>query len=245
MVRNQTQRPPTVSTLPALAERLIVETSRHGLDRRLILPPAALVVLLLGLGQDHTAGLELIAATPAPAQTVRQALVSAGEEFGYLTGALDPLTRLLTLEASAGDHVDRAVAAILRVLSTAALPVLAEHPLIAGDLLGPLYTLVMAPGDRTARGAFYTPPALAQLLGALTGFPKPGEAVSDPCSGTGGLVLALIRAMRAAGRVPELVHWHLQDLDGLALALAGVQLAAHGMPWVTLTQGNTLAQVAS
>lgn len=188
--------------------------------------------------------LELIAASPAPAQTVQQALVSAGEEFGYLTGALDPLTRLLTLEASAGDHVDRAVAAILRVLSTAGLPVLAEHPLIAGDLLGPLYTAVVAPGDRTARGAFYTPATLAQLL-AATGLPRSGEAVSDPCSGTGGLVLALIRAMRAAGGVPELVHWHLQDLDGLALALAGVQLAAHGMPWVTLAQGNSLARAAS
>ena len=243
MARTRPQRPTTASPLPALGDRLIAETSRHGLDRRLILPPAAVAVLLLGLGDDHAAGLELIAADPTPAETIRRALESAGEEFGYLVGALDPLTRLLTFESH--EHVDRAVAGVLRVLATAGLPDMAEHPLVAGDVLGPLYTLVMARADRTARGAFYTPPALAQLLAAMTGLPGPGEAVSDPCSGTAGLVLAMIRAMRAAGQTPELVHWKLQDIDGLALALAGVQLAAHGMPWVTLTHGNTLAQAAS
>lgn len=234
---------PTASTLPTLADRLLVETSRHGLDRRLILPPAALAVLLLGLGDDHAAGLELIAGRPHPAQTVRQAMESAGEEFSYLTDAVDPLLRVIPLDDL--EHVDKAVAAVLRVLAAADLPSLAENPLVAGDLLGPLYATVMAPADRTARGAFYTPPALAQLLTAMTGLPAPGETVSDPCSGTAGLVLAMIRAMRAAGRLPELVHWHLHDIDGLALALAGVQLAAHGMPWVTLTRGNALAQTAS
>ncbi len=243
MSRKQPQRRTNTSTLPALAERLIAETSRHGLDSRLILPPAALAVLLLGLGDDHTAGLELIASHSHPAHTIRQALESAGEEFGYLTHALDPLLQLLDLENL--DHVNRAVAALLRVLAAADLPNLAQSPLVAGDLLGPLYTAVMAPADRTARGAFYTPPALAQLLAGMTGLPRPGESVSDPCSGTAGLALAMIRAMRAAGRAPELVHWSLQDIDGLALALAGVQLAAHGMPWVTLTRGNALAQAAS
>lgn len=64
----------------------------------------------------------------------------------------------------------------------------------------------------------------------------------DPCSGTGGLALAMLRMMRAAGRAPELVHWRLHDLDALALALAGIQLAAHGMPWVTLTCGNAITE---
>jgi len=233
----------TASTLPSLADRLIAETSRHGLDRRLILPPAALAVLLLGLGEHHAAGLELIAEHSRPAHTVRQALEAAGEEFDYLNGSLDPLTRLLDFEKP--DLVDRAVSALLSVLAAAGLPSLAEHPLVAGDLLGPLYSAVMAPADIAARGAFYTPPALAQLIAAMTGLPRPGQSVSDPCSGTAGLTIAMLRAMRVDGRAPELVHWQLQDLDGLALALAGIQMAAHGIPHVTLTHGNTLAQAAS
>jgi type I restriction enzyme M protein len=243
MPSTRPRRSTTVSTLPTLADRLIAETSRHGLDRRLILPPAALAVLLLGLGENQAASLNLIAERARPAHTVREALEAASDEFDYLNGSLDPLTRLLAFENH--DHADRAVSALLRVLAAAGLPALAEHPLVAGDLLGPLYTAVMAPADRTARGAFYTPPALAQLLAAMTGLPHPGQSVSDPCSGTAGLAIAMVRAMRAAGRAPELVHWKLQDLDGLALALAGVQLAAHGIPHVTLTHGNTLAQAAS
>ena len=85
----------------------------------------------------------------------------------------------------------------------------------------------------------------AQLIAAMTGLPRPGRSVSDPCSGTAGLAIAMVRAMRVAGRAPELVHWQLQDLDGLAVALAGIQMAAHGIPHVTLTHGNTLAQAAS
>lgn len=237
------RRPSNPPNLLTLADRLTAETSRHGLARRLILPPAALAVLLIGLGDEQSVALERIAAHARPSQIVREALAATTEEFGYLHGALDPLTRLLSFET--GDQVDRALAAILLLLADADLPTLAEHPLVAGDLLGPLYTAVMAPTDRAARGAFYTPPALAQLLAAMTALPNPGETVSDPCSGTAGLILAMIRAMRAAGRAPELVHWILQDLDGLALALAGIQLAAHGMPRVTLTLGNTLAQAAS
>lgn len=57
----------------------------------------------------------------------------------------------------------------------------------------------------------------------------------------GGLVIAAIRAMRRRGGVPELVRWVLGDIDRLALACAGVQVAAHGMPVVVLRPGNALA----
>ena len=174
-------------------------------------------------------------------------LEAAGAEFPYLVGHLEPLTRILSPAGPAGpespdsmDSLERATAAILRSLAEQDLHDLVQRPDVAGDLLGPLYTAVMAPGDRTARGAFYTPPALGQLLAAIAGLPRPGQSVYEPCSGTGGLVIATVRAMRAVGRAPELVSWHLQDIDGLALALAGVQLAALGLPAVTLTHGNAL-----
>lgn len=225
-------------TLPLLSDRLLRETSARGLDPRLTLLPTAAAVLLLGIGPDQPRVLQHLAHTVDPAATVCSILTAAGQEHTYLTAHLDPLTRLATGGDTAG--TDRAVAAMLDVLAATDLSSLAEAPEVAGDVLGPMHTQVMAPADRKARGAFYTPPALAQVLALMAGLPGPGESICDPCSGTGGLVIATVRALRAAGRSAELIHWHLQDLDALALAIAGIQLSAHGLPWVTLTQGNSL-----
>lgn len=226
-------------TLPQLGDRLLRETSARGLDPRLILLPTAAAVLLLGLRQDQPHALEHLARTANPAATICAVLRAAVAEHAYLSGHLNPLTRLADGGDTAGTH--QGIAAMLEVLAAADLPSLAEAPTVAGDILGPLYTQVMAPADRTVRGAFYTPPALAQVLAVMAGLPKAGESVCDPCSGTGGLVIATVRALRAVGRCPELVHWHLQDIDALALALAGIQLAAHGLPCVSLTAGNSLS----
>lgn len=61
------------------------------------------------------------------------------------------------------------------------------------DLLGLAHEALLAPADRKARGAHYTPPALADRLVALT-LPPSAERVLDPACGGGAFLLAASRA---------------------------------------------------
>ncbi|HYF47309.1 MAG TPA: N-6 DNA methylase, partial [Acidimicrobiales bacterium] len=74
------------------------------------------------------------------------------------------------------------------------------------DLLGLAHEALLAPADRKARGAHYTPPALADRLVALTLPPRP-ERVLDPACGGGAFLLASARA-----GVPELCGVELDPL---------------------------------
>lgn len=89
-----------------------------------------------------------------------------------------------------------------------------------------------------------TPASVCQLMAAVLQV-RPGESVYDPACGSAGMVVALIRQMRARGQHPELVRWSMNDLDPVAVALAGVNLAIHGMPYVTLNCGDALAPEAA
>ncbi|MET0880700.1 MAG: N-6 DNA methylase, partial [Acidimicrobiales bacterium] len=91
------------------------------------------------------------------------------------------------------------------------------------DLLGLAHEALLAPDDRKARGAHYTPPALADRLVRLT-LPSGAERVLDPACGGGAFLLALIRA-----GVPEPVG---VELDSLAaeVARAATALARAGQP---------------
>lgn len=178
-----------------------------------------------------------LADQPRPTQAVIAVLEQTEQAFDYLQGHLEPLTD--PLRASGRADIDEATAAVLRVLADADLDQVVAHHQVAGDLLGAVHTLTMGPGERSARGAFYTPPALAHLMACLVDVAA-GESFNDPCAGCGGLAIATIRRMRPQGQTPELVHWVLGDLDATALACAGVQLAAMGMPVVTLRPRNAL-----
>ena len=62
------------------------------------------------------------------------------------------------------------------------------------DLLGLAHEALLAPVDRKARGAHYTPPALADRLVALS-LPSTAAAVLDPACGGGAFLLAAGRAL--------------------------------------------------
>lgn len=178
-----------------------------------------------------------LAEQPRPTQAVMAVLEQTEQAFDYLKGHLEPLTD--PLRTTGRTDIDQATAAVLRVLGAADLDQVVAHHQVAGDLLGAVHTLTMGPSERSGRGAFYTPPALAHLMACLVDV-GPGESFNDPCAGCGGLAIATIRRMRTQGQSPELVHWVLGDLDAAALACAGVQLAAMGMPVVTLRPGDAL-----
>lgn len=228
----------TLPRIERLTEQLSGQAQAQGLEPHLILPPAAATVMLLGSGDLYTPILEGLAASADPVGLLGQLFGAQAACLPYLAGQLDPLTSIMT-RSSHPDRVNRAIRGMFNVLARTDLHQLLETPAVAGDLLGPLHTLITCKAARSSRGAFYTPPSLGALLAAL-GDVRPGESFSDPCCGTGGLAIAMIRGMRADRQVPELVRWHLQDIDPLAVALAGVQLAAHGMPLVHLVCGNSL-----
>lgn len=224
------------TTAPALARSLLAVVDQHGADRRLILPAAALSVVLLGAGEStRRLLLRSAAAHRDPVGVVRTVLRSLPASAPYLAGHLGPLTDLLD---------DAAPVALMRelleVLTVADLTRLADDPLVGGDLLGWLYPHVMTPGDREARGAFYTPSSVGGLLAELVPL-REGQVFYEPCVGCGGLAVAAIRAARRSGLAPESVRWVLGDIDRLALACAGIQMAAHGMTEVELRSGDALS----
>lgn len=221
-----------------LWQRVTDRARSRGMDPRLALPVAAAAVTLLGVGQPlHRVFVTAMSTSKQPAATVGALLNTLQQARPYLDGHLEPLLNLL--RDTTDPEVNTVVGEMLSQLANGDLPALAEQPDVAGDVLGPLYTSLTAPADRSARGAFYTPPALASLMAMLVD-PQPGESCYEPCVGTGGMVIAAIRAMRGRGQTPETVRWVIGDIDRLALAIAGCQLAAHGMVHVHLVPGNAL-----
>ena len=104
------------------------------------------------------------------------------------------------------------------------------------DLLGLAHEALLAPADRKARGAHYTPPALADRLVALS-LPPTAAAVLDPACGGGAFLLAAGRALVARGRsAGEAVRClHGIDVDPLAVEVARAATA--------LWSGGTPAKV--
>lgn len=224
-------------TPAVLVSRLTRVTDRHGADRRLTLPVTAVGLCLIGAGPD--ASRELFRGAqehPRPGTVLTGTLRAIQSWFPYLFGHLEPL---LTISE---DGSDKVVGELFGVLAGVPLEDVAEQA--HGDLLGTLYMDVIAPGDRSARGAFYTPAHVGHLMAAIAPVSS-GDTFHEPCVGCGGLVVATIREMRSRGVAPETVHWVIGDVDRLALACAGIQLAAHGMVQVTLQPGNMFARPAT
>lgn len=236
---------PTTATPPVkVAERLSTHANRRGVDTKPVVL-SAVATHCLFLGVETEARSEIVGALGRLAEAdvdqfgaaYRSVWRAHAEAFPYLRGHLGPFTEWL---APASDESKaRALAAALVESAEMDLHASAEADGVQGDLLGQVLTAVEAPGDRTARGAFYTPVSVAHLMAALSG-PVEHETFSDPCCGAGGLAVASVREMRRAGKRPETVQWVLNDLDPTAVAVAGVAMSIHGMPSVSLTCGNAL-----
>lgn len=216
-----------------LVERWAAPLLAGGHDPRGLLGPLAVAVLLIGTGEECArAALTTLARCECPVAAVGRMLEAATYEFAYLRSETGRLLELMPA-------VDAPIAGVLEAIAGSRLPELAHRPGVEGDVLGPVYAVITPGVDRQARGAFYTPPALAQLMSRLV-MPEEGSAVAEPCVGAGGLVLAAARAMRRAGLNPDTVTWHVGDVDRLALSLCAVQLSAHGLHRVVLHPGNAL-----
>ncbi|WP_410646218.1 N-6 DNA methylase [Amycolatopsis sp. cmx-4-54] len=109
------------------------------------------------------------------------------------------------------------------------------------DLLGAVLTTVRTESSWKARGQYYTPTSLTDLIARLAGTPAPGESVNDPACGTGGMFRAAAAAMRSAGDDPATASWEGNDVDELAVACCAVNVVLWGLGTnVLLGVGNTL-----
>ncbi|ACZ32384.1 Type I restriction-modification system methyltransferase subunit-like protein (plasmid) [Xylanimonas cellulosilytica DSM 15894] len=219
-----------------LAKSLHQATARYGASGYLIaLTALATANVLLGAPTSLLAPTLRRLAEPERVVGLTRGLWEATTgHFGYLAGRVDAISGWLE---TAGEHEVRALAACFEVLAGVELH--ASFDEAGGDLLGPVYMSLRGLSSQQAAGAFYTPPDLSVLIGAMT-MPREGAHVMEPCCGAGGMVLGVVKAMRQAGADPDTCTWVLNDLDPVAVALAGVNLAAHGLSRVVLCVGDGL-----
>ncbi len=113
----------------------------------------------------------------------------------------------------------------------AGLPAALPPGMEAADLIAAARPWLLADDDRRARGAVYTPPAVAAglLAVAVEGWAPPARpVVCDPACGGGAFLLAAARWLHAAGHAPAEVVGELlrgADTDPVAVEVAAAALA--------------------
>lgn len=92
-------------------------------------------------------------------------------------------------------------------------------------------TVVEGPEDRKARGAFFTPPAIANFLARWAIHGQPDAKVLDPTCGEGVFLLAAARELRAVGGYEGKLDQQVVgvDLHGESLAEMSRLLEAEGL----------------
>lgn len=110
------------------------------------------------------------------------------------------------------------------------------------DIFGPLLMALRPKQVCAHNGQFYTPADVAKLLAHATSSLAPGEKVFESSAGTGGLILAFARHIRAQGQNPADMHWYLVDIDPIATACLAVNTSLWELgPHVLIGCGNGLA----
>ncbi|MGW8437813.1 N-6 DNA methylase [Nocardiopsis sp. NPDC055879] len=218
---------------------------RHGSGQGHIpLSVVAALALLEPPPNDRHRLADHVTTLPAPRvdALIRQIWIRVVNDRPDLTPALAPLLLVwhgpvpLTEQERRGSHE------VARAAVGAGLYELTEDAdqRHAVDLLGVVMAQLKGPKAQAARGAFYTPAGIAELLTQMTGPTEPG-AVHDPTVGTGGLWRTVATAVRAQGQDPTRLTWVGSDLDPLAIACTAINSLLWGLGLrVLLTVGDVL-----
>ena len=159
--------------------------------------------------------------------------------FAFLHGHLTPLLGWLTDEQPSRENLT-AFTRCAGVLAGIDLHQVATQPAVAGELLGPIYSHLRSVGSRQATGAFFTPMTVCTAMANCLELTE-GDSFAEPSCGAGAMAVAAARDLRRRGLDPAQVRWVLNDIDPLAVALAGVNAVVHRLgPHVTLRSGDGL-----
>lgn len=110
------------------------------------------------------------------------------------------------------------------------------------DVIGVYYTQNIAGPDRQRRGEFYTPRNVSVMMAKMNLDPEAIRArgspvtVSDPCCGSGGMVLACAELMAPD---VDLLRVTLQDVNPVACDMAYINTTLWGIPAEVIC-GNAL-----
>lgn len=119
------------------------------------------------------------------------------------------------------------------------------------DCLGPFYTEINSHAAAAARGEFYTPQEVSEMMAKVTvdaesvierGLPI---TVSDPCSGSGGMILALAKQFslvihKGEESYVDLLRVSAVDINPVACDMTYINTSLWGIPAKVL-RGNTLS----
>lgn len=234
--RKPVAQPEKLAEILTAATRAVGGSSN---EREVQLTALATGALLLGAGDDMVAAsmAHFAAATTDTVADLGNLWQAATDGAPFLHPRIRALTGWLEHAGDQDVHVAKRTFAALTQIDLARTT---EPDNIGSDLLGPTYLFLRSPADRKATGAFYTPWSLSSLIATMV-TPREGDITTEPTCGSGGMVIAAAQAMRDRGRDPATCTWVLNDLDPLAVALAGVNAVIHGLgPRVRLCCGDGL-----
>jgi type I restriction enzyme M protein len=110
------------------------------------------------------------------------------------------------------------------------------------DVLGDAYEFLVknfASDSGKKGGEFYTPPEVSRLLARILA-PKAGERISDPCCGSGSLLIRTGEMVPANEHDVRDVALFGQELNGATWALAKMNMYLHGFDQARIERGDTI-----
>jgi len=116
-------------------------------------------------------------------------------------------------------------------------PIVVSH-----DMLGAAYEYLLRQfADESGRkaGEFFTPRAVARLLVRILD-PQPGETVYDPASGSGGMLVETIGAIRESKADTRTLRLFGQEVNLTTAAIARMNLYLHDIEDFKILRGDTL-----
>jgi N-6 DNA Methylase len=122
----------------------------------------------------------------------------------------------------------KAAAHVARAAAKAGLLDMAHNgTLLDTDVIGTTYLNMRSDSGRQARGEFYTPPNLCDMMAAMTlgSDLKPGMSIAEPAAGHGGMLRAAANHIRQRGMNPGDFWWVVNDIS--PVVVAGLAVNCH------------------
>lgn len=110
------------------------------------------------------------------------------------------------------------------------------------DVLGDAYEFLVknfASDSGKKGGEFYTPPEVSRLLARILD-PQPGSRISDPCCGSGSLLIRTGEMVPPEANGVRNVALFGQELNGATWALAKMNMYLHGFDQARIERGDTI-----